>query len=101
MVRIQNPEEYNHIGFQKSTQRHKKYDALLEHKTTKKIVRIPFGQVKSNGIPYEQYKDNTGLDLYSEYDHHDWLRRRNYLKRHYNTIDHKFSSSWFSKNYLW
>ena len=90
--------EYKHVGFRKSTRNGKKYDAILEHKKTKVKKYIPFG-----AIPYQQYKDTTGLNLYSDLDHLDDKRRKLYRARHgargYEKI--KYSPSYFSYNFLW
>ena len=90
--------EYKHIGFRKSTTKMKKYDAILEHKKTKVKKYIPFG-----AIPYQQYKDITGLNLYSDMDHLDDKRRKSYRSRHgakgYEKV--KYSPAYFSYNYLW
>lgn len=93
--------EYNLVGFRKSTNKLKKYDAILENKKNKKIVIVSFGAIKPNGTPYEQYKDNVPLGLYSDYNHLDEKRRERYLKRHSKDINKPYSKSWFSKEYLW
>ena len=93
---VENPENYKLKGFEKSHLKQKKYDAILENKITKKIKKIPFGD-KS----YEQYKDSTGLDLYSHLNQNDKERRKNYLSRHAKDKDNKFSSGYFSAKYLW
>ena len=93
--------EYDLIGFRKSTNKLKKYDAILENKKNKKIVIVSFGAIKPNGIPYEQYKDNVPLGLYSDYNHLDDKRRERYLKRHSKDINKPYSKSWLSKVYLW
>ena len=49
---------------------------------------------------YQQYKDRTPLQLYKAGDHLDERRRALYHKRH-NYKAKKYSSGWFSKNYLW
>ena len=69
-------DKFKLIKFQKSKTRGKKYDAIIEEKLTKRRMRIPFG-----AIGYEQYRDDTGLKLYTRYDHLDRERRKNYLKR--------------------
>jgi hypothetical protein len=92
-MRIENPEEYKLLTFEKHNG-NKKYNAILLHKKTGKIKKVSFGQKG-----YEHYHDVIGL--YSKYDHNDKTRRKNYLARHANTKDYKFSSSWFSAKYLW
>lgn len=83
------------IRFRKSTNRYKKYDAILSDGRI-----IPFGSIKRSGEPYAQYHDSTGLNLYSDYDHKDKKRRYAYFKRH--KIDYPaYSADWFSKMFLW
>lgn len=95
-MKIQNPDEYDFIRFEESKSKNKKYDAILKHKESGKEKRVPFGDKK-----YEQYEDNTGLGLYSKMDHHDEKRREKYKKRHSKDKDSKFSSGFFSDQYLW
>jgi hypothetical protein len=91
---VHNPEDYNLIGFQRSTQPNKKYDALLLNKKTKRIRLIRFGQKG-----FEQYFDKIGL--YSQFNHNDKKRRQLYINRHKNDINNVYSSGWFSFHYLW
>jgi hypothetical protein len=84
------------IGFRKSTRRHKKYDAILYDNKKNIYKHIPFGDNR-----YQQFKDITGLNIYSHLDHNDPIRRANYRKRHDNTHNIKYSPSWFSWYYLW
>ncbi len=93
---LTNPNEYRFLRFEKSRNKQKKYDALLEHRKTGKIKRIPFGM-----IGYAQYKDKTGLGLYSSLDHGDKARRENYRKRHSGEDKNKYSSGYFSWKYMW
>lgn len=86
--------EYELIGFEKSHLLAKKYDAVLENKKTKKIVRIPFGS-RIHG----QYFDKIGL--YTSQDHLDERRRQLYKIRHQNDINKPYSPSWFSLKFLW
>jgi len=95
-MRIPFPENYNFIRFEKSSTINKKYDAYLRNKKTGKILRVSFGDNR-----YQQYKDRTGLGLYSHMDHKDAQRRKNYLTRHAGDKDFKYSSGWFSARYLW
>lgn len=95
MVVLENPEEYKLLRFEVSNSKNKKYDAILRH-TTGRIKRIPFGDKR-----YEHFRDSTGLGIYSNLDHGDRKRQINYLKRHANTKDNLYSSSYFSANYLW
>lgn len=71
---------------------------------------LPNGKEVSFGDKrYQQYKDRTPLKLYSNLDHSNSERRKNYRKRHgalKNTngiryVDIKHSPAWFSWRYLW
>ena len=61
----------------KSTQKGKKYTAIVRDNETKKERKISFG-----AIGYEQFKDSTPLKLYKSKDHGDVKRKRNYFSRH-------------------
>jgi hypothetical protein len=92
---------YKLLKFERSTRKGKKYDAVLEHKTTGKIVRVAFGAEKM-----QQYRDATPLKLYKSQDHLDETRRkafRNRFRRLINNKDYRayFSPIWFSTEYLW
>ena len=89
-------DQFRLLRFERSRTKNKKYDAIIEDKKTKRTQRVPFGQ-----IGYAQYKDTTGLKLYSRLDHGDEERRKNYLARHEKTRHKKWSSSWFSWQFLW
>lgn len=96
---IENPEDYELVGFERSKVRGKKYDAILRRKkntTRKGIRRVPFG-----AVGYEQYRDSTGKGLYTHVNHGDPKRRRNYRTRHRGENKRKFSSGYFSWKYLW
>jgi len=93
---LDNPNDYKLIEFKKSKFKNKKYDAILINKKNGKIKKIPFGQKG-----YEQFKDVTGLHIYSHLDHQDKKRRELYRKRHEGEQHNKYSSGWFSWNYLW
>jgi hypothetical protein len=86
--------EYNLIGFERGCER-KKYIAKIQHKKSKKVIKIPFGDTR-----YQQYKDNV-FGLYSHKDHFDNKRRENYQKRHKNDNLNCFSPGYFSWFYLW
>ena len=89
--------EFQLKGFERSKTKNKKYDAILINKTTKKERRIPFGDIR-----YEQFKDSTGLKLFSSKDHGDPIRRNSYRKRHSGDIQTgKFSAGFFAMQYLW
>jgi len=80
------------LGFEKGKYP-KKYNAILEEDGKEK--KIAFGDQR-----YEQYKDSTGLNLYSDLDHLDKNRRNLYYKRH-NKNYPKYSADYFSKRFLW
>ena len=89
--------DYKFVKFQKSNTQNKKYDAIIENKNTGDEIIIPFG-----ANTYEQYKDSTGLGLYSKFDHGDKLRRTLYKKRHEVFLKHNmYSAGYFSWHYLW
>ena len=89
--------DYKLVKFEKSHTKHKKYDAIIENKETKKDKKVPFGDKR-----YEQYQDTTGLGIYSNKDHKDKKRRLNYRKRHETYIKKDFySPGYFSLKYLW
>ena len=89
--------EYKIIEFKKSNMKNKKYAAILEHKSSKRKKTINFGDCR-----YKQYKDTTGLGLYSHKDHLDKKRRDAYKLRHHKDIrDGEFSAGYFSMNFLW
>jgi hypothetical protein len=92
---IENPENYRFVRFQVSETKGKKYDAILQNLETKKERRVPFGDRQ-----YGQYEDRA-LGTYSRFDHKDKKRRLLYINRHMNDMNNKFSSGWFSRNYLW
>ena len=64
------------MDIQKSTRVNKKYMVR-----TPKGKLIHFGAIV-NGKPMGQFKDSTGLGLYSKYDHLDKKRRASYRARH-------------------
>ena len=90
------PSTHTFIGFEKSHLPTKKYNTILENKTTGRVSRVPFG-----AVGYEQYKDSTGLGIYSHLDHLDKDRRQNYIRRHSKDNNKPFSASWLSLHYLW
>jgi hypothetical protein len=90
-------EDYKFKSFEKSDTLNKKYNAILLNKTTKKEIRVPFGD--SN---YGQYKDSTSLGLYSKNDTLDKKRRELYRLRHKKDLkDGYYSPGYFSYFYLW
>lgn len=89
--------DYKFVKFQKSNTKGKKYDAIIENKKTGQTATLPFGSSE-----YEQYKDSTGLGLYSDKDHNDKMRRTLYRKRHEVFLKpDMYSPSYFSYKYLW
>jgi hypothetical protein len=94
--------EYKLKGFEKSNRKDKKYNAILQSRDNPNaIVKVPFGGIRKNGIPYDQYRDKTPLRLYSKYDHNDKERRRLYRGRHMSPSDIYYNPNWFSHKYLW
>ena len=83
-------------GFEKAKAQNKKYIAIIVNKDGE-TKKINFGDNR-----YEQYKDNTGLGIYSNLDHNDISRRRLYRLRHHKDIEEEcFSSGYFALKYLW
>lgn len=88
--------------FKKSTRKGKKYMVKVGDKW------IHFGAIV-NGVPMEQFKDSTGLGLYSNYDHKDKERRKRYLARAKGIKDKQGNLTWnnpesanyFSIKFLW
>ena len=81
------------LGFTKSSNPKKKYDAYLLHNG--KIKKVPFGDTA-----YQQYQDKA-LGLYKYLDHLDKDRRIRYKLRHEQDRHIKYSAGWFSDKYLW
>lgn len=73
---------------------------LFDHKTGKKIRDIHFGGIRKDGTPYSQYKDTTGLGLYTKYDTLDKKKRDAYYKRHKKNYG-PYSADSLSKRFLW
>ena len=93
---VDTPTDYKLLKFARSRSRGKKYDAILVNRRTRKEKRVPFG-----ALGYEQYRDSTGLGLYSRSNHGDLKRRKRYRRRHAGENTRKFSSGYFSWKYLW
>ena len=81
------------LGFTKSTNKLKKYDAFLDDNG--KTVKVSFGDTR-----YQHFRD-TALGLYKELDHMDLRRKRLFLIRHDKHINKKYSPAWFAKRFLW
>ena len=88
----------------KSTRKRKKYMVIAPDGKW-----VHFGSIKTDGTPYEQFKDRTPLKLYSQYDHGDMARRKRYLLRHKAILTKSgqvayldpWSPSALSIRYLW
>ena len=86
------------MNFKKSTRSGKKYMVVVNGKT------IHFGDIKM-----QQFKDTTGLGLYSHLDHLDETRRKSYLarakgiknKRGELTWKDVNSANYYSVKFLW
>lgn len=97
MFATQQPTIPQPFKFRISQTKYKKYDALFANGRI-----VSFGAIKRNGIPYQQYKDKTGLKAYTAYDHKDKERRIKYYKRHGDPKSFEpYSPAWFSAKYLW
>jgi hypothetical protein len=100
--------DYKFLRFEKSKKEGKKYNAVLIRRTpnpnkkTGREVRVPFGDKN-----YEQYKDTTGLGLYSHLNHLDSKRRTAYRIRHAKdgkalpSKEGYYSPGAFSMSVLW
>jgi len=89
--------EYSFVKFEKSKRKGKKYNGVLRNKKTNREVRVPFGDSSM-----EQYRDSTGLGLYSSKDHGDVKRRKAFRARHKGFLkEGYYSPSYFSYNFLW
>jgi len=93
--------EYKFVKFQRSTNPKKKYDAILKNKETGREVRVRFGSANM-----EQYKDTTGLGLYSKKNTLDKNKRRQFRARFSATKQKQdfanyYSSMYFSWRFLW
>ena len=86
------------MQFSKSTRKGKKYMVVVDGKT------IHFGDVKM-----QQYRDTTGLGLFSHLNHNDETRRKSYLSRAKGirnkagdlTWQDKNSANYYAVKYLW
>lgn len=93
------------IRFEKSPLINKKYRAYVDIGGVGNPKIVDFGSAY-----HKHYRDQTGLGLWSHFDHGDDKRRENYRKRHGKIMNKtegklahkvKFSPSWFSWHYLW
>ena len=80
------------------------------HKGKKYMVKTPKGKwIHFGASDMEQFKDSTGLGLYSDKDHGDEQRRERYLKRAKGIKNKSGELSWedpesanyYSVKYLW
>ena len=97
--------DYVFIKFERSHLKNKKYNAVLARKLPSgssppglaREVRVPFGDSR-----YQQFKDSTGLKLYSHLDHGDKARRAAYRLRHKKDIDpENYTPGNYALNFLW
>lgn len=89
--------EYKLLGYEKATRKRKMYNALLERKTDKKIISVPFGDNQM-----ENYQDKTGLDLYPQLIHGDKERRKRFRIRSKGYVkEGYYSPGFFSYYVLW
>jgi hypothetical protein len=89
--------DYRLVGYDRSKRKGKMYDALLERKKDKKIIRVPFGDAKM-----ENYRDLTGLNLYPHLIHGNEKRRKLFRARHKGYLkEGYYSPSYFSYFILW
>lgn len=91
--------DYTFEEFEPSRRKHKKYNAVLRNVNTGRYVRVPFGDTR-----YAQYRDSTGLGLWSHVDHGDNIRRSSYWNRHRREMKdgiENYTAGWFALNYLW
>ena len=83
------------VKFRKSTNKNKKYDAILSDGSV-----VPFGSIN-----HEHYRDITPLKLYSNFDHLDQNRKINFRKRFKDLYlankNNLHSPIYWSWNYLW
>jgi hypothetical protein len=89
--------DYKLVNFETSKTKNKKYDAILQNKSTGKLVKIPFGDNR-----YQHFKDSTGVGLYSNKDNGDLKRRQLYRQRHQKDLKKGYYSPGFMSFYfLW
>ena len=90
-------DEWKFLRNEKATQKNKKYQAILINKKTGRKRKVPYGDSR-----YQQYKDSTGLGVYSNKNHLNKARRERYKKRHQNFIKPGlYSAGYFSMRFLW
>ena len=95
------------VKIEKSKAMNKKYAAIVFNKITKKLRRINFGDSR-----YENFKDSTGLGLFTSKNHGDRKRRKAYFMRHSGVstkikavkkerLSGKYSAKLLSHMFLW
>ena len=78
--------------------------SILNTPCQPKGKKINFGDKR-----FQQFKDTTGLGLYSDLDHNDKKRKKNYCKRSGNikdkkgnlTKNDKESPNYYARKFLW
>ena len=89
------------LGFSRARSKRKKYRAIFRNRRGD-LRALEFGAIRSDGVPYQQYHDSTGLKLYSKYDHGSLDRRHRYRARHRRWYNPSFwSPAYLSWVYLW
>jgi hypothetical protein len=91
------------LKWEQSPIKYKKYRVTISKKDNI-INTVDFGDTR-----YEHYKDSTPLKLYSNLDHNDPIRRKNYRARHSKiklkdgrlAYKVKYTPSYLSYNFLW
>ncbi len=94
-------DDYKIISFHKSDRPMKKYYVTIKGIEKGDEHKVYFGAIKSDGTPYEQYRDSTPLGLYSKYDHNDTRRLSRYVNRHLPFDLDYISPNVLSLLYLW
>ena len=88
--------EYKLINFEKSLTRNKKYNAILQNKSSGKLVKC------HSVIRFTPNLKTPWSGLYSNKDHGDLKRRQLYTQRHQKDIKKGYySPGYLSMPYLW
>jgi hypothetical protein len=83
------------LRYQPARNAKKKYEAVLQRVSDKKLIFVPFGD-----SAYESFQDATELNLYTV--HNDPVRRRLYRGRHHSHLrTGYYSPGAFSFHLLW
>lgn len=75
----------------KSVNKLYKYTITLE--SMDEEITINFGSCQRQGLPYEHYKDRTGLSLYTDYDNYNPIKSRAWYLKYKHKINKQFYSS--------